>query len=82
MRMKQDCFFAAVLGVSMLAMAQPQPKVTNAQFQTQPAGARLSATVDRFQHSGGPLWFGYEDLLGGAKGERESRGNAQGLAAE
>jgi HEAT repeats len=60
MRMKQDWFLAAVLGVSMLAMAQPQPKVTNAQFQTQPAGARLSATVDRFQHSGGPLWFGYE----------------------
>jgi hypothetical protein len=52
---------AAVLGVSVLAMAQQQPpKVVNAQFHAEPAGARLSATVDRFQHSGGPLWLGYE----------------------
>jgi HEAT repeat protein len=50
----------AMLGVSMLAMAQQQPKVVNAQFHTEPAGAGLSATVDRFQHSSGPLWFGYE----------------------
>jgi hypothetical protein len=58
--MRQDWFMAAVLGVSMLAMAQQQPKVVNAQFHTDPVGARLSATVDRFQHSGGPLWLGYE----------------------
>ena len=52
---------AAVVGVSMLAMAQQQtPKVVNAQFHAEPAGAGLSATVDRFQHSNGPLWFGYE----------------------
>jgi HEAT repeats len=58
--MRQDWFMAAVLGVSMLAMAQQQPKVVNAQFHIEPAGARLSATVGRFQHSGGPLWLGYE----------------------
>jgi HEAT repeat protein len=59
--MRQDWFIAAVLGVSVLAMAQQQqPKVVNAQFHTEPAGARLSATVDRFQHSNGPLWLGYE----------------------
>jgi HEAT repeat protein len=50
----------AVLGVSMLAMAQQPPKVVNAQFHTEPAGAGLSATVDRFQHSSGPLWLGYQ----------------------
>jgi HEAT repeat protein len=58
--MKQDWFMAAVLGVSMLAMAQQPPKVVNAQFHIEPAGAGLSATVDRFQHSTGPLWLGYE----------------------
>ena len=57
--MRQDWLLVAVLGVSMLAMAQ-QPKVVNAQFHTEPAGAGLSATVDRFQHSNGPLWLGYE----------------------
>jgi HEAT repeat protein len=58
--MKQDWFLVAVLGVSMLAMAQQQPKVVNAQFNTEPSGAGLSATVNRFQHSTGPLWLGYE----------------------
>jgi hypothetical protein len=59
--MRQDWFMAAVLGVSLLGMAQQQqPKVLNAQFHTEPASSGLSATVDRFQHSGGPLWLGYE----------------------
>jgi len=58
--MRQDWFLAALLGVSMLAMAQQQPKVVNAQFNTEPAGAGLSTTVDRFQHSNGPLWLGYQ----------------------
>src|SRR5580704_14854685 len=58
--MKQDWFLVAVLGVSMLAMAQQQPKVVNAKFNTEPSGAGLSATVNRFQHSNGPLWLGYE----------------------
>ena len=58
--MRQDWFVAAVLGVSLMAMGQTTPKVVNAQFHTEPAGAGLSATVDRFQHSGGPLWLGYE----------------------
>ncbi len=59
--MRQDWFMAALLGVSMLGTAQQQqPKVLNAQFHTEPVGAGLSATVDRFQHSGGPLWLGYE----------------------
>jgi HEAT repeat protein len=41
-------------------MAQQQPKVVNAQLHTEPSGAGLSATVNRFQHSIGPLWLGYQ----------------------
>jgi HEAT repeat protein len=41
-------------------MAQQQPKVMNTQFHTEPAGSGLPATVDRFRHSKGPLWLGYE----------------------
>jgi len=58
--MKKDWLAAVVLGVSMLAMGQQPPKVVNAQFHTEPVGTGLSATVDRFQHSNGPLWLGYE----------------------
>lgn len=58
--MRHDWFVAAVLGVSMFAIAQQPPKVVNAQFHTEPAGAGLSATVGRFQHSSGPQWLGYE----------------------
>jgi HEAT repeat protein len=57
--MRQDWLLVAVLGASMLAMAQQQPKVVNTQFHTEPSGAGLSATVNRFQHSNGPLWLGY-----------------------
>ncbi len=57
--MRQDWWLAVVLGVSVMAMGQPAPKVVNAQFHTEPVGAGLSATVDRFQHSNGPLWLGY-----------------------
>src|SRR5580692_1243407 len=58
--MRQDWFIVATLSVSMLAMAQQQPKVINAQFHTESAGAGLSATVNTLQHSNGPLWLGYE----------------------
>lgn len=57
--MKQHWLMMAILGVSMLALAQQPPKVINAQFHSEPGGAGLSATVDRFQHSNGPLWLGY-----------------------
>ena len=58
--MKQERFAAAVLGVSMLAMAQQPPKVVNAQFHAEPAGAGLSAAVERFQQVNGPAWLGYQ----------------------
>ena len=57
--MRRDWVVATVLGVSTLAMAQ-QPKIINAQFHTESAGAGLSPVVSRLQHSSGPLWFGYE----------------------
>src|ERR1700748_1197510 len=58
--MRRDWFMAATLSVSMLAAAQQQPKVINAQFHTESAGAGLSATVNTLEHSNGPLWLGYE----------------------
>jgi HEAT repeats len=57
--MKQDWFVAAILGMSTLAMAQ-QPKVVNAQFQTESAGAGLSGKVSQLEHTAGPRWLGYE----------------------
>ena len=58
--MRQDLFIAATLSVSMLAMAQQQPKVINAQFHTESASAGLAATANKLLHSNGPLWLGYE----------------------
>src|SRR5579859_7236446 len=58
--MRQHWFIAATLSLSTLAIAQHQPKVINAQFHSEPASAGLAATVNRLQHSNGPLWLGYE----------------------
>lgn len=57
--MRMNWIIATALSVSMLAVAQQQPKVINAQFHTESAGAGLSATVNTLQHSNGPLWLGY-----------------------
>ena len=56
--MKQDWLIAAMLGVSTIAMAQ-QPKVVNAQMHTESVNEGLSTTVNRLQHTSGPLWLGY-----------------------
>jgi HEAT repeat protein len=58
--MSSSRFAVLLLGVSVLALAQQEPKVVNSQFHTEPASSGLSATVDRFQRSNGPLWLGYE----------------------
>jgi hypothetical protein len=58
--MKPNLFAALLLGASLLAVAEQQPKVVNSQFHSEPVGPGLSATVDRFQHANGPLWLGYE----------------------
>jgi HEAT repeats len=49
---------ALILGASIVAAQQP--KVVNTQFNTEPAGGGLSATVARLQRSTQPLWIGYE----------------------
>jgi len=51
---------ALALSVSAVAFSAQQPKVSETQFSTEPAGAGLSATVTRFQHSSQQLWIGYE----------------------
>ena len=67
--MRQDWFIAAALGVSMLAVAQQQPKVINAQFHTESAGAGLSATVEhdcsiQMDRSGWAMrWRLFRDLI-------------------
>ena len=49
---------ALILGAS--TVAAQQPKVLNTQFNTEPVGSVLSATVARLQRSTQPLWVGYE----------------------
>jgi HEAT repeats len=51
---------AIVICASTLALLAQQPKVSNAQFTTEPIGGTLTATVDRFRHSTEQLWLGYE----------------------
>jgi len=49
---------ALILGASIVAAQQP--KVVNTQFNTEPVGGGVSATVARLQRSTQPLWVGYE----------------------
>jgi HEAT repeats len=49
---------ALILGAS--TVAAQQPKVVNTQFDTEPVGGGLSATMARLQRSTQPLWVGYE----------------------
>jgi HEAT repeats len=52
--------FVIALILSASAIVAQQPKVINTQFNTEPAGAGLSATVARFQRATQPQWIGYE----------------------
>lgn len=58
--MNKHLAVALALSVSAVAFSGQQPRVTETQFSTEPAGAGLSATVTRFQHSSQQLWIGYE----------------------
>lgn len=49
---------ALILGTSIVAAQQP--KVVDTQFNSEPAGGGLSATLARLQRSTQPLWVGYE----------------------
>jgi HEAT repeats len=57
---KHNLIIALVLSASAIAISAQQPKVINTRFNTEPAGAGLSATVTRFQRSNQQLWIGYE----------------------
>jgi HEAT repeat protein len=56
----KSLFLALILAVSALGISAQQPKTVNIQLQVGPVGAGLSATVERFQQSNGPLWVGYQ----------------------
>ncbi|MBS1801167.1 MAG: HEAT repeat domain-containing protein [Acidobacteria bacterium] len=58
--MNKHLAIALALSVSAVAYSAQQPRVSETQFSTEPAGAGLSATVTRFQHSTQQLWIGYE----------------------
>jgi hypothetical protein len=51
---------AIVICASTLAVLAQQPKVSNTQFNVEPIGGTLTATVDRFRHSAEQHWLGYE----------------------
>ncbi len=58
--MLKNSFLALIIAASALGISAQQPKTVNTQFHLTPVGPGLSATVDRFQHSNGPLWVGYQ----------------------
>ena len=51
---------ALALSLGASIVAAQQPKVVNTQFNTEPVGTGLSATVARLQRTAQPLWVGYE----------------------
>jgi len=53
-------FLALVFAASTFGTSAQQPKTVNTQLRIGPVGPGLSATVERFQHSDGPLWVGYQ----------------------
>ena len=57
--MKTNALMVLALAASALMTCAQQPRVTNTQFHSGPVSLGLSATVDRFRHSNGPLWLGY-----------------------
>ena len=57
--MKTNTLLVLVLAVSALMSNAQEPRVTNTQFHSGPVSLGLSATVDRFRLSNGPLWLGY-----------------------
>jgi HEAT repeat protein len=57
--MKTNALLVFALAASALMTCAQEPRVTHTQFQSGPVSLGLSATVDRFRHSNGPLWLGY-----------------------
>jgi hypothetical protein len=57
--MKTNAIVVIALAASALIVSAQQPKVINTQLHSTPLSMGLSATVDRFRQSHGPLWLGY-----------------------
>ncbi len=57
--MKNNALMVLVLAACALMTSAQEPRVTHTQFHSGPVSLGLSATVDRFRHSNGPLWLGY-----------------------
>jgi hypothetical protein len=57
--MTNNALLVLALAASALMSSAQQPRVTHTQFHSGPVSLGLSATVDRFRHSNGPLWLGY-----------------------
>ena len=57
--MQTNAIVVLTLAATALVVSAQQPKVTNTQLHTTPLSMGLSATVDRFRQSHGPLWLGY-----------------------
>jgi hypothetical protein len=57
--MKNNALLVVALAASALMTSAQEPRVTHTQFHSGPVSLGLSATVDRFRHSNGPLWLGY-----------------------
>src|SRR5271163_4130990 len=57
---KTNALMILILATSALLTCAQEPKVINTQFHSSPAGQGVSVVVDRFRHSGGPLWLGYQ----------------------
>ncbi len=57
--MKTNALLALALAASALMTCAQEPRVTHTQYHSGPMSLGLSATVDRFRHTNGPLWLGY-----------------------
>ncbi|MGB6688715.1 MAG: HEAT repeat domain-containing protein [Terracidiphilus sp.] len=57
--MKGSIFTLLLVAFAATLPAQ-QPKVSDAQFKSEPVEQNLAATVDRVRHSNDQLWLGYE----------------------
>jgi HEAT repeat protein len=57
--MNNNALMVITLAASALMTSAQEPRVTHTQFHSGPVSLGLSATVDRFRHSNGPLWLGY-----------------------
>src|ERR1700722_3776473 len=57
--MKNNALMVLALAASALMTSAQEPRDTHTQFHSGPVSLGVSASVDRFRPSTGPLWLGY-----------------------